>query len=128
MLAKIAPKTYQDGVHQRHRQAYIYSGRGNIEIYGTLKAALLLGKKLLSSLKKRGYVTNTHNWCVANKDIDVKQCTIVWYVDDLKISHQDPAVVDMDIASLSAKYDKIDKMTVRRGNKHEYLGMNLNFF
>jgi hypothetical protein len=29
-----------------------------------------------------------HNdWCVANKSIDGKQCTIVCHVDDLNISH-----------------------------------------
>jgi len=32
--------------------------------------------------------------CVANADIDGKQCTIVWYVDDNKISHIDSNVID----------------------------------
>ena len=126
LLAKIAPKTYQEYVHQRHGQAYIYC-RVNVAIYGTLKAALLFWKKLSSSLKQRGYVINPYDWCVANKDINGLQCTIVWHVDDLKISHQDTAVVDKVIASLRAKYGKIGKMTVRRGKKHDYLGMTLDF-
>mmetsp|Transcript_29328 Transcript_29328/g.44391 ORF Transcript_29328/g.44391 Transcript_29328/m.44391 type:complete len:187 (+) Transcript_29328:161-721(+) len=30
------------------------------------------------------------DWCVANKDIKGSQCTIIWHVDDLKISHKMP--------------------------------------
>ena len=86
LLAKIAPETYQEYVHQRRGQAYIYC-RVNVAIYGTLKAALLFWKKLSSSLKQRGYVINPYDWCVANKDINGSQCTIVWHVDDLQISH-----------------------------------------
>lgn len=48
-------------------------------------------------------------------------------MDDLKISHQDTAVVDKVIASLSAEYSKIGKMTVRRGKKYDYLGMTFDF-
>ena len=126
LLAKIAPETYQEYVHQRRGQAYIYC-RVNVAIYGTLKEALLFWKKLSSSLKQRGYVINPYDWCVANKYINELQCSIVWHVDDLKISHQDTAVVDEVIASLRAKYGKIGKMTVRRGKKHDYLGMTLDF-
>ncbi len=39
--------------------------------------------------------------------VNEKQCTIVWHVDDLKISHMDPKVVDEIIASLKAEYGKI---------------------
>ena len=52
---------------------------------------------------------------------------VVWYVDDLKISHKDSAVVDKVIASLSDKYGKVGEMTVKRGKIHEYLGMILDF-
>jgi hypothetical protein len=31
---------------------------------------------------------------VANKLIDGKQCTAIWHVDDLKISHVEPKTVD----------------------------------
>ena len=64
---------------------------------------------------------------MANKDINGLQCTIVWHVDDLKISHQDTTVVNEVIASLRAEHGKIGKMTVRRGKKHDYLGMTLDF-
>ena len=126
LLAKIAPETYQEYVHHRRGQAYIYC-KVNVAIYGTLKAALLFWKKLSGSLKQRGFIINPYDWCVANKNINGKQCTIVWHVDDLKISHVDPAVNDEIIASLNAEYGQVGEMTVRRGKIHDYLGMKLDF-
>jgi len=78
-------------------------------------------------LEARGFVINEYDWCVANKMINGTQCTIVWHVDDLKLSHIDPKVVDEIIASLQSEYGKISKMTVRRGKIHDYLGMTLDF-
>ena len=88
---------------------------------------MLFWKKLSASLKSRGFIINDYDWCVANKMINGKQCTIVWHVDDLKISHVDPKVVDEVIASLKEEYGKVGEMTVRRGKIHDYLGMKLDF-
>ena len=96
-------------------------------LYGTLKAALLFWRKLSASLKEYGFVINPYDWCVANKIINGKQCTIVWHVDDLKISHKDPKVVDRIIETLDSEYGKVGQMTIRRGMIHEYLGMKLDF-
>ena len=56
-----------------------------------------------------------------------KQCTIVWHVDDLKISHVDLRVINGIVGSLNDEYGKIGEMPVRRGKLHEYLGMTLHF-
>ena len=56
--------------------------------------------------------------------IDGKQCTIAWYVDDMKISHVDPNVVTMTIGKLEQRFDK---MTVTRGREHVFLGMNIRY-
>jgi hypothetical protein len=48
-------------------------------------------------------------------------------VDDLKISHKDSTVIDEIISSLKSEYGKVGEMTVRRGKKHDYLGMTLDF-
>ena len=92
LLAKIDPETYQKYFHQRRGQSYIYC-HVNVAIYGTLKAALLFWKKLSSSLKQRNFIINPYDWCVANKDINGTQCTIVWHVDDLQIYHKDSTVL-----------------------------------
>ena len=44
----------------------------------------------------------------ANKiTIDVKQCNIFWYVDDLKISNVSPSVVDRVTAAIEEKFGKM---------------------
>ena len=59
-----------------------------------------------------------------NKDIDGSQCTICWHVDALKISHVDPAVVDKILRVLTSIYGPL---SVERGEKHTYLGIDLDF-
>jgi hypothetical protein len=68
-------------------------------LYGTLQAALLFWQDLTSQLEKWGFKLNPYDWCVANKMVNRKQCTILWHVDDLKILHVDPEVVE-DILKL----------------------------
>jgi len=37
---------------------------------------------------------NPYDKCVVNKKINGEQCTIIWHVDDLKLSHVEKKVVD----------------------------------
>jgi len=62
-------------------------------LYGMLRAALLFYRKLRADLEDMGFEVNPYNPCVANNIVDRSQCTIVWHVDDLKVSHKDEAVV-----------------------------------
>jgi len=71
-----------------------------------------------------GFEINLYDSCIANKIIDKKQCTIAWYVDDMKISHVNKDVVTQIIEDLEKKFGK---MSVTRGCKHKFLGMNLYF-
>ena len=98
-----------------------------MDLYGTLKAAILFWKKLSNSIKEMGFTINPYDCCIAKNIINGSQCTILWHVDDLKLSHKYPKVIDKIIASLDDEYGKTGKMSVRRGKIHEYLGMTLNF-
>ncbi|KAG7370681.1 hypothetical protein IV203_019251 [Nitzschia inconspicua] len=71
-----------------------------------------------------GFELNPYDPCVANKMIDGKQCTVVWYVDDNKISHVDPQVVTDVITAIEKHFGK---MTVTRGRHHKFLGMDITF-
>ena len=64
-----------------------------------------------------GFRLNKYDPCVANKMINGKQCTIVWYVDDNKISHVDSKVVDQIILAIEEKFGK---MTVKLGKNHVF--------
>ena len=98
-------------------------------IYGTLRASLLFYKKLVRDLKSIGFVINPYDPCVANKTVDGKQMTVVWHVDDLKISHMVVKEVDNFIQWLRDMYEEeeIGKIKVSCGKIHDYLGMTLDF-
>jgi hypothetical protein len=66
----------------------------NKALYGTVQASLLFWCCLLTFLIDHlTFTRNPCDWCVVNKVANDAQCTIVWYVDDLKILHKDPDVV-----------------------------------
>jgi KUP system potassium uptake protein len=71
-----------------------------------------------------GFKLNPYDPCVANKTINGKQCTIVWYVDDNKISHVDYDVVSDIINRIEKRFGK---MTVTRGKVHVFLGMKITY-
>ena len=71
-----------------------------------------------------GFKVNPYDRCVFNKTINGLQCTVVVYVDDLKISCSDAAVVDKVLEDLQHHFTKL---TIKRGKQLEYLGMGLDF-
>ena len=91
-------------------------------IYGCVNSALLWYEMFSTRLKDMGFVLNPYDPCIANCMIDEKQCTVAWYVDDNKISHEDPKVVSMIIDRLEEHFGK---MTVTRGKEHVFLGMKI---
>jgi len=64
---------------------------------------------------------------VANKEINNSQCTIIWHVDDLKISHRESWAVDQIISLLEMEFSKEAPLTKTRGKWHDHLGMVLDF-
>ena len=73
-------------------------------------------------MKAEGYILNEYGRCVANKNINEKQCTVVWYVDDNKASHVDSRVIDNLLDIIKTHFGEIK---ITRGKKHTFLGMNL---
>jgi len=96
-------------------------------LHGTLRAALLFWRALSNQLKEWGFEINPYDWCVANKTVNRKQCTMLWHVDDLKILHIDPEVVTDMLDKRNATHGKEAPITVQRGKTHEYLGMTIDY-
>jgi len=71
-----------------------------------------------------GFVLNPCDLCVANAHIEGHQCTIVWYVDDNKISHIDPTVIDKVISMIERKFGKMSKS---RGSKQDFPSMDIRY-
>ena len=64
---------------------------------------------------------------MANKKFNRKQMTVVWHVDDLKISHGNGDTMDALIRKLSKQYGKEADLTIHRVKVHEYMGMKLEY-
>ena len=127
LLCKIDPALYTSHVITNKRGVKILYAKANKAIYGTLNAAVLFWKKLSSKFKEWGFIANPYDNFTVNKMIDGHQATIIWHVDDLKISHKFPDVVTKIIRDLAEEFGKEAPLTVRRKKKHEYLGMTLDY-
>ena len=73
-------------------------------LYGTIWAAHLFWEQLSLKLIEWGFTLNPYDSCVANKIVDGKWLTIVWHVNDLKISHMAQEVVDLLIVQLNEEF------------------------
>ena len=91
-------------------------------IYGCIESALLWYELFSSKLKSLGFHINPYDKCIANKMINGSQCTIVWYVDDVKISLLDPKVVTEMIDVVEKDFGNVKAV---RGKEHDYLDMKL---
>ena len=132
-LILMAPTTYKSyAITKKNGQTVLYV-RLNKALYGIMQAAILFYKKLSADLLTAGFTINAYDPCVENKVIDGSQFTIIWHVDDLKMSHRYPKVVSAMIECLRGKYatdehgNQFGTMSVQCGAKHTYLGMTLTY-
>ena len=65
---------------------------------------------------------NPCDLCVTKKIISGKQCTIIWYIGDNKISHVEAKVVDSIIKKIEKK---IGKMLKTQSKNHKLLGIDI---
>jgi Reverse transcriptase (RNA-dependent DNA polymerase) len=119
LLVKLDPKLYRKYIQTINGKQVLYVELKKA-LYGMMRAALLFWKLLTSKLVAMGFEINPYNWCVANKTINKKQCTILWHVDNLKISHEDPGVVTDIIKQLKKEFGAEAPLTVMRGKVHDY--------
>ena len=128
ILEQIDPATYEPFVQYQNGDKILYCIVLKA-IYGMLTSALLFYKQWRSDLTKRGYAINPYDPCVANKFINGKQHTVIWHVDDLKLSHVDKKVNDDFIRWVDELYgdDEIGRVKAVRGKKHDYIGMVLDY-
>ena len=62
------------------------------DIYRCIEAPLQWYKMFTGKLHKEGFELNPYNECIADKTINVKQCTIAWHFDDCVISYAEQKV------------------------------------
>ena len=126
LLVRCEPKLYRKYIRVEGGKTVLYVELRKA-LYGTLKAALLFWELMSGTLEKWGFECNPYDACVMNKMINGNQCTILWHVDDLKISHISKDVVSEIINLLEKEFGKEAPLTLNRGKVHQYLGMTIDF-
>jgi hypothetical protein len=118
-------------VHEGYRKFVTYENGKKVlylkllkALYGCVQSALLWYELFAGSLQEMGFKLNPYDTCIANKTIEGKQCTIAWFVDDTKISHENDKVVSNVIELIETRFGK---MTVTQGKKHVFLGMDIEY-
>eukprot|EP00804_Cyclotella_cryptica_P010749 CCRYP_005527-RA/>CCRYP_005527-RA protein AED:0.26 eAED:0.17 QI:0/0/0/1/1/1/3/0/840 len=125
LMAKVEPKLYRPYIITTSRGESILYVKMQKAMYGLLRSALLFYLKLRKDLEAYGFVINEYDPCVANKIVNGKQMTVVWHVEDLKVSHVD----GKEITKLTIYLGRVfgPGITVNRGQRHEYLGIDFDF-
>jgi hypothetical protein len=124
LMVKTAPEIYRKYVFIENNRQVLYV-KLQKALQDCLRNALMFYLKLLGDIEANGFVLNPYDPCVENKMVNGKQFTITWHVDDLKLSHEDENEVTEVIKWLKEIYG--EDMRVSRGEKHDYLGMDLDF-
>ena len=132
LMIKTAPEVYKKFATKDKNSNVILYVRLLKLLYGIMQASLLYYTKSIKNLQKKGFILNPYDPCVANKMINGKQYTIIFHIDDMKISHPDPEVVTNILNWLKELYQtlpngEVAKIKDQRGKKLEYLGMDFDF-
>ena len=87
-----------------------------------MESALLWYGIYSKTLKSQVLLTNPYDRCIANSTIQYNKCTIIWYVDNNKLSHVDEEVNTKNIETISEHFGNL---TISRGKKHKFLRMDI---
>ena len=118
ILSKVAPEV-KPFVDEKGRVLVMLTKA----MYGTLDAAKIWYEKLTGVLLDMGFVPNTVDPCVLNKDIGGEQCTIMLYVDDLLVTCKHQAGIDEVLGQLKDSFEGDVKSSSDKDLS--YLGMHL---
>jgi len=78
----------------------------------------------ISILKEMGFELNPDDMYVANKHINVKQCTVTWYMYDNSVSHENQNVINGIIQKIE---DMFPGLTVSKGDDHTFTRIQLRY-
>ena len=126
MLTETNPDKWKKHLRKEDGRSVIYVVC-NKAIYITMNAALLACKELANLLSSWEFTMNPYESCLWNKDINKKQMSILFHIDDLIISHLNPVMVTLYIKKLKKEYRKLEVLTVCQGLVHGYIGQTVDF-
>jgi hypothetical protein len=125
LMVQVAPNLYRKYITVDKKDTAVLYVKMQKALYGLLRSALLFYRRLVGDLERDGFALNPYDPCVANKQVDSTQLTVCWHVDDLKVSHVNPAVITRFGEWLNETYGI--SVVSHRGKVHDYLGMILDY-
>ena len=154
LMVQVDPSIYRQYVSTDKRGNPVLYMQLYKSVYGLMRSSLLFYRKLRGELESYGLTVNPYDPCVANMmvpksmavesperhrsegnpppvdetanvDSDLVQLTVLWHVDDLKIS----CVNEFEITKLLLYLKSIygNNISINRGKVHDYLGMTMDF-
>eukprot|EP00957_Ditylum_brightwellii_P072747 5529268-Ditylum_brightwellii.AAC.1 len=128
VLIQLFPGVYKDYVVYKSKNKVLYM-RMLMVLYGMMVSSMIFYKKYRDIIKTIGFILNPYDMCIANRNVNGKQHTITWHVDNIKSSHVDATVNNTFDQWCEETYgsDLNDHVKVAQGKKHDYLGMILNY-
>ena len=112
LLVRLNPELYRPYIWYSKKRVPMLYVLVSEALYGMLRAALLFYRKIHSNLERMELKVNLYDPCVANPYVSGSQCTVVWHVDDLNVSHQDEVVLTYFASKLAKRnQDKIKTKT-----------------
>jgi hypothetical protein len=89
-------------------------------------------QEVCQEFEVKDFKLNPYDPCVAYKQVNGEQLTVCFHVEDCKILHLTPKVIDKTIEWLRSEYENLfedgtGQVKVHHGKTHKYLGMSLDF-
>ena len=107
ILLQIAPDVYKLHVATDKNGVKQLMVQSQNALYGTMVASPLYYRKFTNILTDIGFMIYLYDLCIANKIIGGQQMTILYHVDDCKLSHCRSKVNDRLIKWLKQEYESI---------------------
>ena len=101
-----------------------FTGRLKKALYGLIESAHQFWKKLCTSLKSIGFVSNDKDECVMNKTVGAHQVSIACFSDDMYMTCASLPTLKATIEEIRKEFPNI---VVHHGPVLDYLGMSLDF-
>eukprot|EP00956_Cyclotella_meneghiniana_P038953 scaffold162906_cov46-Cyclotella_meneghiniana.AAC.1 len=125
LMVEVDPELYGPYLRKTKKGESILYVKMLKAMYGLLRSALLFYLKLVKDLTDFGFELNPYDPCVANKMVNGTQMTVVWHVDDLKVSHKSKDEIMKLVGYIKGKYG--EGLTVHDGHVHDYLGVDHDY-
>ena len=88
---------------------------------------IIFYNKLFKHLIDHKFVQNQYDMCEFNKMINCEKITVQFYIDNLKVSHKDEAVLEDFLTNLRDEFGQEDELTENKVLIHGYLSITIDY-